>query len=109
MDRPSFVRECVKTSISDDYENFNRIVDDVCLWAGSAGIEADTEEIRVALESLIAEGDAEAYILSAKPSKSERVTYSRDMLAKLWFYVTPKGKLNAKSVLELTRKSGTTR
>jgi len=102
MDRGSFIRGCVKTSIADDYENFDKIVEDVHRWAAFRGIEPAKDEMIEALESLIAEGDAEAYTLSAKPAKSERVTYARDDLSELWFYVTPKGKSKALSVSELT-------
>jgi hypothetical protein len=104
MNRLAFLRNCVSTSIADDYEEFGKIAKDVSLWAASRDIEPSREELVSALESLIAEGDATSYLLSASPAKAQPVPYSKERLDELWFYLTPQGKTNVISVLELTRK-----
>lgn len=105
MSRKSFVRNCVKTCIADDYENFETIIEDVRRWASYKEIQPTNDEVIEALEDLIAKSEADAYALSAKPPEIWRVTYSRAHLGKLWFYVTAKGKSNILSILDLRSKN----
>lgn len=102
MDRGAFLRNCVRTCIADDYENFETIMASVHAWAGLRRIKPDRDEIVEALENIIATGEADAYRLSPNPGKPETVSYGRDHLEDLWFYLSPTGKLNVLSVSELT-------
>jgi hypothetical protein len=92
------LRELVLRAISDDYENFDRILEDVTGWAAERHFTPDRLSILRALEGLISDGYAQAYLLSSgPPGKAEAVMYSADCLDELWFYVTLEGK-------QLTRK-----
>jgi hypothetical protein len=104
MDRAAFLRNCVKASIADDYEEFGTIAEHISLWAASRDIEPSREEIVSALENLIAEGDANSYLLSASAAKAQPVAYSKERLDELWFYLTPQGKTKVISVFELISK-----
>jgi len=74
--------------ISDDYEYFGRIIEDVTGWAAERGLGADRETIQTALEGLISGGYAQSYFL---PDGIEPVSYSAGRLDELSFYLTPKG------------------
>jgi hypothetical protein len=92
-DTKLILREYTLRAISDDYENFDKVVNDVLQWAAKGDIAADRSTIAAALEQLIRLGYAQAYFLSAgPPAKIEVASYSTDGLNELWFYVTPKGK-----------------
>jgi hypothetical protein len=87
------LRELTLRSISDDYETFERVFRDVCLWANERGIIADRASTLATLEGLIGNGYAQAYILSSRPPESVLpVTYARDRVGELWYYLTPEGK-----------------
>jgi hypothetical protein len=80
-------------AISDDYENFAKVLTDVASWTKERGVKANSESILSALEALISDGYAQAYILSSDPpGNAKAVSYSRDRLEELWFYLTPNGK-----------------
>src|SRR5690348_2798672 len=87
-----FVKECVVRAVSDDYEEFERILADVSGWVGERGVVVDRAGVLNALEDAIAEGYACAYVLSGTPPYSTPVEYSVTRLDDLWFYVTPHGK-----------------
>jgi hypothetical protein len=92
-------REYALRAISDDYEEFEKILQDVTGWAAACGVTPDRSSTLRALEELIRDGYAQAYILSAvPPGKAEAVSYSLDRLDELWFYVTPKGKRLARQL-----------
>lgn len=55
------VRQYALRSVSDDYENVERIFADVTCWAGDRGIKLDREELLLALQELIREGYVQAY------------------------------------------------
>jgi hypothetical protein len=93
------LRELTLRAIADDYEDFERIVQDVTAWADDLGISVPRYQTMKALEELIERGHAQAFLLSsAPPGKAEVVNYSRARLGELWFYVTPKGLQLAKDL-----------
>jgi hypothetical protein len=91
-DLNQLLKEYVVRAISDDYEEFERVLADVTGWAVERGIAVDRQRILKALEDAISEGYAQAYVLSTKPPYSTPVEYSPEHVDDLWFYVTPKGK-----------------
>src|SRR5690349_13495895 len=85
------LNEHVLRSISDDYENFERIVEDVRGWMKEKGIPSDRQRVLGALSDLIAEGYAQAFSFSESPQQEPKITaYSAERIDELWFYVTPK-------------------
>ena len=87
------LREYALRAISDDYENFDRVRQEVTGWAAKYGIVPDDDAIQRALKSLLCDGYAQAYLRHADPpGKAQPVTFSEDSLHELWFYVTPTGK-----------------
>ena len=93
------IREYTLRAISDDYEEFERICQDVTGWASECGLAADRSAILRALEALLTEGYAQAYLLSTNPAiKPQPVSYSASNLDELWFYVTSKGMQRAKQL-----------
>ena len=84
-DKASFLRDCVITIASDDYENFELIFEQTKQLVKITN-EAEVAE---ALRSLIDDGLLEAYELSAQPAYSKKVGYSASRLHELWDYVTP--------------------
>lgn len=101
-DRSSFIKDCVITIISDDYENFQIILDQAKRLGALRKIDVREREVAEALQQAIAGGYAEAYELSPKPPHSTKVEYKPDRLKELWFYVTARGKNAAKGVPELS-------
>lgn len=94
------VKECVIRAVSDDYEEFQRVLTDVTAWAAERGIVVDRGGVLSALEDAIAEGYARAYVLSGTAPYSTPVQYSAARLGDLWFYVTPQGKQLARELQE---------
>jgi len=99
--RTEFIRNCVITTMSDDYENFQIIFRSAQSLAASRGLTVTEDEVVEALTFLISEGLAEAYLLSPHPPHSSKVAFSTEQLHELWFYVTPLGKSRAKPVEDL--------
>lgn len=99
-DSSRFIKECVIRAVSDDYEEFERVLADVTGWAVERGVDVDRQRVLRALEDAIAEGYARAYVLSGTPPYSTAVEYSAALLDDLWFYVTPKGKHLARELQE---------
>ncbi len=92
-DANQVLKECVLRAISDDYENLDKILEDVTGWAAERGISSNPEKVLKGLEELISEGYAQAFSFSDSPSgKAKPAKYSVDSVDDLWFYVTPKGK-----------------
>jgi hypothetical protein len=92
-DLEKILSEYVLRAIADDYENFERILQDVTGWAAERGIVADHRATQKALEGLVSDGYAQPYLLfSGPPGKAEATSYSAASLDELWFYLTPKGK-----------------
>ena len=88
-DLHQIITEYALRAISDDYEDFERVLKDVSGWTAERGITVDRQAVVKALEGLISDGCAQAYLLSAK---AEPVDYSADRVDEVWFYVTSKGK-----------------
>jgi hypothetical protein len=87
------LRELALRAISDDYEDIERVLEDVTGWAAELGFISERDAILRALEGLIKDGYAQANLLSSgPPGRAEAVNYSTDRVGELWFYVTPKGK-----------------
>jgi hypothetical protein len=102
VNQSSFIKDCVITIISDDYENFQIILEQAKRLGALRKIDVRESEVAEALQQAIAEGYAEAYELSPKPPHSTKVEYKPDRLEELWFYVTARGKGAAKSIPELS-------
>jgi hypothetical protein len=88
----SWVKQSVLTAISDDYEDLDMVVNEVGKWGAQEGVSVTRQGITRALEELIGEGLAQAYVLSAQPPYAEVVRFSVEDVDRLCFYVTPKGK-----------------
>jgi hypothetical protein len=100
-DLDQMLREYALRAIADDYENLEKILQDVTGWAAERGITADRPRTVMALEALIRDGYAQAYCLTAgPPGKAEPVAYSAYSVNDLWFYVSPKGKQLAQTFQE---------
>jgi hypothetical protein len=97
-DKDAFLKDCVITIASDDYENFELIFDDAKRIASSKGMSVDAEEVAAALRMAVDEGLLEAFDLSPNPPHPTKVEYSADRLRELWYYVTPQGKALAKGM-----------
>ena len=97
-DKYAFLKDCVITTASDDYESFERIFDDTKRIASSRGMSVDADEVAGALRMAVEEGLLEAFDLSPNPPHSIKVEYSADRLRELWYHVTPRGKASAKGM-----------
>jgi hypothetical protein len=86
------VRDFVLRSISDDYENVDKILEDVGVWGADQGVSPARDEVLRALEGLLREGYAEAFAFEYPFKEAVRTEYSSDLADSLWFYVTPTGK-----------------
>ena len=92
------LKDSVLRAISDDYEDFDRVLVDVIGWAGEHGITVSPQAVLKALEDLISEGYAQAYSFTS--GKAKPAEYSSDCVGDLWFYVTPRGKQLARQFQE---------
>lgn len=104
-DEPDFLKDCVITVVSDDYESFEMVLKWTKRLAASRGIKVSETKVAEALQRAIAEGFVNAYILSPDPPHSTKVEYRADQLYALWYFVTPHGKSAAKGVQELSEES----
>jgi hypothetical protein len=87
--------------MSDDYENFQIIFDQTRRIGALRNIDIAETEVAEALQEAITEGYVAAYVLSPQPPHSTEVQYSPARLKELWFFVTLRGKIAAKSIPEL--------
>ena len=86
------IRKLILRAIADDYEEFNRVVQDVKGWAAERGIAVQRQFILALLDGLVRDGYAQAYMLSAVPTASaQAVAFNASHVDDHWFYVTPKG------------------
>jgi hypothetical protein len=91
------MRTLVLRAIADDYESFDIIVESVTEW--SVGRRVDRQAVKSALEQLINEGYAQAYVLSSEPpAGAQPVQYCSDDVSDLWFYLTKKGRALAREM-----------
>jgi hypothetical protein len=72
------LRECALRAIADDYEEFGKIFDDVSAWLTERGTSTTRMATRQALEGLIREGYAQAYVLAAERSDAQPVFLESD-------------------------------
>jgi hypothetical protein len=98
MDQVSFLRDCVITVTSDDYEEFDLIFEQTERVASARGMSGNEEEVAGALRSVIADGFVDAYILSPHRPYSTKVEFTPEQLHDLWYYVTPLGKNQVKGI-----------
>ena len=96
--RSSHLKDCVVINVADDYEEFERI------WKGNKrlrkGMRVTRVELASALETVIADGLVQAYVLSPHPPHSTKVKYDPERLDELWYYVTPAGNKEASEISE---------
>jgi hypothetical protein len=87
----SRVKHYLLNSMANDYEDLEILFDEVSKLApvGQAPSRMETIE---ALEQLVNEGLAQAYILSPGSPHARPVSFRRNDVDNLWFYVTPEGK-----------------
>jgi hypothetical protein len=104
-DQSTFLKNCVITIVADDFENFETILKHTKRLAASNGIRTSATQVSEALQSAIADGFVNAYILSPFPPHSTRVEYNKDQLHSLWYYVSPRAKTTVKSIDELSGPS----
>jgi hypothetical protein len=97
-----FLKDCVITIVSDDYENFEVILGQTRHLASLKGVTVHEDEVAQAVEKVIAEGLVEAYFLSPHEPHSVKTQYSLEQVHELWFYVTPQGKAAAKGIPKLS-------
>jgi hypothetical protein len=92
IENEQVLRDFVLEAVSNDYESFEQILEQVVRWSSDRGLSATRAEIIPILENAIRDGYVQAYILSAEQPHTQIVEFSLDRLDSLWFYVTPKGK-----------------
>jgi len=63
-DEPDFLKDCVVSEVSDDYENFEIVLKSTKRLAASKGIKVGENEVVDALQRAISEGLISAYTLS---------------------------------------------
>jgi hypothetical protein len=89
---PDTLRVMVLSVIADDYESFPIIAHETSEWAGQIGLAVNHEKILDALEGLILEGLAKAYVLSSHKPHAVSVTFSRELSWDHWYWITSDGK-----------------
>jgi hypothetical protein len=90
--RERILDELVLEAASNDFESFQCILDQVTKWFDEKGLATSRQEVLDALQRMIREGYALAYLLSSQEPHSETVEFLPDRLDDFWFYVTPKGR-----------------
>jgi hypothetical protein len=93
-------KSCLLDSMADDYEDFEILSKAASKLASEHGQAPSRTEIIEALEQLINEGLAQAYILSPTRPHATPVTFCRNDVEQIWFYVTPEGKRLIKSAAQ---------
>jgi hypothetical protein len=97
MDRTEFLRQYVLSEISDDYENIDQIIFPAVAKIGNDhGFSIERSDIVNALKALVADGLADAYILSSHEPFSVRLDGMPTLDApevnfKTYFLITKKG------------------
>jgi hypothetical protein len=90
--RERILDELVLEAASNDFESFQCILAQVTKWSDEKGLPTSRQEVLEALQRVIREGYALAYLLSPQEPHSQTVEFSLDRLDDFWFYVTPKGR-----------------
>ena len=86
------VKDYLLNSMADDYENFEMLFSETLRQAKQQGQVLNRAETLEAIEQLISQGLAQAYILSPTPPFATPVEFRRSDVEQLWFYITPTGK-----------------
>lgn len=94
------IQDWVLWAIADDYESLEIIFEEINKWRPKRSRGVTRQEIIRALKQIIREGSAQAYILSSQPPYAQPVEFLAKDAEALWFYVTPKGKLLVKHLVE---------
>ena len=94
----AFLKDCIITVVSDDYESFEIIMNGIKPLMHAKGAQASEAEVALALATLIAEGFVDAYSLSSQQPYAVKLAYDPGRLEELWYYVTPRGKASAKGI-----------
>jgi hypothetical protein len=98
MDQVSFLRDCVIAVTSDDHESFDLIFEQTERVASARGMSVNEDDVANALRSVIADGFVDAYVLSPHGPHSTKVEFTPEQLHDLWYYATPLGKSQARSI-----------
>ena len=89
MTKQSQLREWVLSSISDDYETLETVLDHAQKFHGTT---VSLDQASRALAELIRDGLAQAYELSSQPPHVKSADFDPDSVEELWFYATEEGK-----------------
>ena len=100
--KTGFIKDCIITIVSDDYESSEIIMKEIKPLMATKGMEASAAEVAAALATVIAEGYADAYQLSAMQPKAAKAVYNPSRLDELWYYATKRGKGIAKGISALS-------
>lgn len=79
-------------AIADDYEDFDMVCAEVSKWARERSLVVEREEIASALQQVIDEGYADAFMYSPELRRYEVTRFSTRRLSGLWFYLSASGK-----------------
>jgi hypothetical protein len=86
------LQEFILEAISNDYENFHGILEQVLNWSVDSGLVPSRSDVIEVLGRAIHDGYAQAFLLSTQAPHVQPVAFSLDRLDELWFRVSPKGK-----------------
>jgi hypothetical protein len=90
--RERILDEFVLEAMSNDYESFQCILQQVTKWSDEKTLPARRQEVLEALQRVIRQGYALPYLLSPQKPYSQAVEFSPDRLDDFWFHVTPEGR-----------------
>lgn len=88
----SRAKQYVLRAMADDYEDFETVLSLAQELAKHRGGSLSRPDIAEALESVIDEGLAQAYVLSPAKSGATPVQFDQREMSKLWFYLTAEGR-----------------
>ena len=100
-DKTAFIRDCIISIVSDDYESFEIIMKDIKPLMDAKGKAANVAEVAAVLATVIVEGFVDAYELSTHQPHATKIAFDPSRLDELWYYVTKRGKANAKGIPSL--------
>jgi hypothetical protein len=79
-------------AIANDYEDFDMVCAEVSKWATQRNLMVERHEIANALQQVIEDGYATAFIYSPELQRYEVTRFSSDKVSNIWFYLSAKGK-----------------
>jgi hypothetical protein len=101
-DKTAFIKDCIISIVSDDYESFEIIMKDIKPLMDAKGMAANEAEVAAVLATVIVEDFVDAFTLSTRQPYAVKVAYDPSRLDELWYYVTERGKANAKGIQSLS-------